>query len=63
MHTYEFICVFTCICASAVNSILQDGLADADSLSGSDSSGIEPLPGLETILEELQKEDGYVHYF
>ena len=45
---------------SAINSILQDGLADPDSLSGSDSGAIEPLPGLETILEELQQEDGYV---
>lgn len=43
-----------------INLILQDGLADPDSLSGSDGSGIEPLPGLETILEELQQEDGYI---
>ncbi|XP_027335063.1 uncharacterized protein LOC113849381 isoform X1 [Abrus precatorius] len=38
--------------------IPQDGSVDPDSLSGSDSSGIEPLPGLETILEELLQEDG-----
>ncbi|TKY47789.1 30S ribosomal protein S1 [Spatholobus suberectus] len=36
--------------------IPQDGLAD--SMSGGDSGGIEPLPGLETILEELLQEDG-----
>lgn len=38
--------------------IPQDDSADPDSLSSRDSSGIEPLPGLETILEELLKEDG-----
>ncbi|KAL6567958.1 hypothetical protein OROGR_001626 [Orobanche gracilis] len=40
--------------------IPQDGLADSDSLSGSGSSDIEPLQGLETIFEELLQEDGYV---
>ncbi|CAJ1850672.1 unnamed protein product [Sphenostylis stenocarpa] len=40
--------------------IPQDGLAALDSMSGSggDSDSIEPLPGLETILEELLQEDG-----
>ncbi|KAK7306401.1 hypothetical protein VNO77_44340 [Canavalia gladiata] len=38
--------------------IPQSGSADLDSLNGGDSIGIEPLPGLETILEELLKEDG-----
>ncbi|XP_061338721.1 uncharacterized protein LOC133285496 [Gastrolobium bilobum] len=38
--------------------IPQDEPADPDSLSGSDSNSIEPLQGLETILEELLKEDG-----
>ncbi|KAJ1407328.1 S1 domain [Sesbania bispinosa] len=36
----------------------QDGLADRSSSGGGDSSGIHPLPGLETILEELLHEDG-----
>lgn len=40
--------------------MLQDGIADSDSMSDSGSSGIEPLPGLESILEELLQEDGYV---
>lgn len=40
--------------------MLQGGSAYPDSLNGSNSSGIEPLPGLETILEELLREDGYV---
>ncbi|KAH1160803.1 hypothetical protein AAZX31_11G257600 [Glycine max] len=38
--------------------IPQDGSADPDSMSGGDSGSIEPLPGLETILEELLQEDG-----
>lgn len=38
--------------------IPQDGIADSDSMSDSGSSGIEPLPGLESILEELLQEDG-----
>ncbi|CAL0328029.1 unnamed protein product [Lupinus luteus] len=38
--------------------IPQDDSAYSDSLSDDDSSVIEPLPGLETILEELHKEDG-----
>ncbi|KAK7280855.1 hypothetical protein RIF29_08387 [Crotalaria pallida] len=38
--------------------IPQDDSADPDSLGSSDSIVIEPLPGLETIIEELQKEDG-----
>lgn len=46
-----------------LNCILQDGSLDPDSLSSSDSNVIEPLPGLETILEELLQEDGYVFNF
>ncbi|PON95546.1 Polyribonucleotide nucleotidyltransferase [Trema orientale] len=38
--------------------IPQEAAASSDSLSNSDSSNIEPLPGLETIFEELLKEDG-----
>ncbi|MED6200827.1 hypothetical protein PIB30_089046 [Stylosanthes scabra] len=38
--------------------IPQDGVADLDSSSDSESGIIEPLPGLETILEELKQEDG-----
>ncbi|XP_012571847.1 uncharacterized protein [Cicer arietinum] len=38
--------------------IPQDGSAALDIFSGSNSSGIEPLPGLETILEELLQEYG-----
>ncbi|KAL2332639.1 hypothetical protein Fmac_013852 [Flemingia macrophylla] len=38
--------------------IPQDGSADANSTSSGDSGDIEPLPGLETILEELQQEEG-----
>lgn len=55
-----------CVCAHVTETfvltsfILQDGSADPGSLSGSDGSGIDPLPGLETILEELLQEDGYV---
>ena len=39
--------------------ILQNGLAVSGSFSGN-SSRIDPLPGLDTILEELLQEDGYV---
>lgn len=42
----------------ALNSVLQIGSVDPDSLGGGGNSSIEPLPGLETILEELQQEDG-----
>ncbi|KAE9587841.1 hypothetical protein Lal_00029466 [Lupinus albus] len=38
--------------------IPQDDSAVSDSLNDEDGSVIEPLPGLETILEELHKEDG-----
>ncbi|GAV85665.1 S1 domain-containing protein [Cephalotus follicularis] len=38
--------------------IAQDGLAGSDSLSLSNSSTIEPLPGLEAIFEELLLENG-----
>ncbi|XP_059650946.1 uncharacterized protein LOC132298219 isoform X2 [Cornus florida] len=38
--------------------IPQDGSVASDSLSTSNSYDIEPLPGLGTILEELQQEDG-----
>lgn len=44
--------------------ILQDGSGDPNPLGGGgDSSGIHPLPGLETILEELLHEDGSVSNF
>ncbi|CAA0839393.1 Nucleic acid-binding proteins superfamily [Striga hermonthica] len=39
--------------------IPQDVSADPDALDESDHFTIEPLPGLDTILEELLKEDGY----
>lgn len=39
--------------------ISQDASADPDSLSNSNISTIEPLPGLEAIFEELLQEDGY----
>ncbi|KAL1358198.1 uncharacterized protein [Arachis hypogaea] len=38
--------------------IPQDGIADPDSSSDGESGTIEPLPGLEAILEELKQEDG-----
>ncbi|KAF3456990.1 hypothetical protein FNV43_RR01647 [Rhamnella rubrinervis] len=40
--------------------IPQDGSVGSDSESISDASNIEPLPGLETILEELLQEDGII---
>uniref|UniRef100_A0A2N9J9E6 S1 motif domain-containing protein n=1 Tax=Fagus sylvatica TaxID=28930 RepID=A0A2N9J9E6_FAGSY len=39
--------------------IPQDASAVPDSLSNSNISNIEPLPGLKTIFEELLQEDGY----
>lgn len=39
--------------------LLQDSSAGSPSLSSSNGDAIEPLTGLETILEELLKEDGY----
>lgn len=39
--------------------ISQDASAAFDLLSNSNVSNIEPLPGLETIFEELLREDGY----
>jgi hypothetical protein len=39
--------------------ISQDASAVPDSLSNSNISTIEPLPGLEAIFEELLQEDGY----
>lgn len=36
----------------------QNGSAGEDSFSTSQSYDIEPLPGLETILQELLQEDG-----
>ncbi|RVW31114.1 hypothetical protein CK203_093162 [Vitis vinifera] len=39
--------------------IPQDGSTGPDSLRTSDSYDIEPLPGLETIFEELLQEEGY----
>ncbi|XVF28954.1 hypothetical protein REPUB_Repub15cG0077100 [Reevesia pubescens] len=38
--------------------IPQDGSANPDSLNTSNSSDIEPLPGLDTIFKELLQEDG-----
>ncbi|MBA0710437.1 hypothetical protein Golax_009730, partial [Gossypium laxum] len=38
--------------------IPQDGSADSDSLTTSNSSTIEPLPGLDAIFKELLQEDG-----
>ena len=40
---------------------IQDGSAGSDSDSAADYV-IEPLPGLETIVEELSREDGYDHF-
>lgn len=40
--------------------ILQDGSGVPNSFSSTTSSRIDPLPGLDTILEELLQEDGYV---
>ena len=45
-----------------INSILQNGSDDLDSSSDGTNNAIEPLPGLETILEELLKEDGLVSF-
>lgn len=61
MHVDMGVCTFVYISGIflPINSIFQDDSADPDSLNGRDSSGIEPLPGLETILEELLREDGY----
>ncbi|GMI64372.1 S1 RNA-binding ribosomal protein 1 [Hibiscus trionum] len=38
--------------------IPQDGSADSDSLTASNNSTIEPLPGLDVIFKELLQEDG-----
>jgi len=40
--------------------LLQDSSTGSPSLSSNNGDTIEPLPGLETILEELLKEDGYI---
>lgn len=45
--------------SSDVSHLLQDGSTGPDSLRTSDSYDIEPLPGLETIFEELLQEEGY----
>lgn len=37
----------------------QDTSVDLDALNGSGHFAIEALPGLDTIIEELLKEDGY----
>lgn len=37
----------------------QDGSAGSNSLMDREDNNVEPLPGLETILEELLQEDGY----
>nr|CAN68483.1 hypothetical protein VITISV_006784 [Vitis vinifera] len=44
--------------SSDVSHLLQDGSTGPDSLRTSDSYDIEPLPGLETIFEELLQEEG-----
>ncbi|KAH1096128.1 hypothetical protein J1N35_013049 [Gossypium stocksii] len=38
--------------------VSEDGSADSDSLTTSNSSTIEPLPGLDAIFKELLQEDG-----
>lgn len=39
--------------------VLQDGSIAPDPLSMQNSITIEPLPGLESIFQELTREDGY----
>lgn len=39
--------------------LLQDSSSGSPSLSSNNGDTIEPLPGLETILEELLQEEGY----
>lgn len=39
--------------------VRQDMSVDPNALNASDHFAIEPLPGLDTIIEELLKEDGY----
>lgn len=39
---------------------LQEASVDTNSLDSDGNFVIEPLPGLETIIEELMQEDGYV---
>ena len=39
--------------------VLQDGSIAPDSSSMHNSITIEPLPGLESIVQELVREDGY----
>ncbi|XVF84516.1 hypothetical protein PTKIN_Ptkin17bG0043200 [Pterospermum kingtungense] len=43
--------------------IPQDGSANSDSLTTSNSGTIEPLPGLDAIFKELLQEDGYFRFF
>lgn len=40
--------------------VIQDGSVGYDSADTNNGYDIEPLPGLETIFEELLREDGYV---
>ncbi|KAK8585506.1 hypothetical protein V6N13_050485 [Hibiscus sabdariffa] len=42
--------------------IPQDGSADSDSLTASDNSTIELLPGLDMIFKELLQEDGFKRF-
>jgi hypothetical protein len=49
------------VCLSLDNFVtIKFYLQDGSAAPSSDSGRIEPLPGLETILEELLQEDGYV---
>jgi hypothetical protein len=49
------------VCLSLDNFVTPEFyLQDGSAAPSSDSGRIEPLPGLETILEELLQEDGYV---
>jgi hypothetical protein len=49
------------VCLSLDNFVtIKFYLQDGSAAPSSDSDRIEPLPGLETILDELLQEDGYV---
>jgi hypothetical protein len=49
------------VCLSLDNFVTPEFyLQDGSAAPSSDSDRIEPLPGLETILDELLQEDGYV---
>jgi len=57
MKVYVYLCMNIFVSPSF---ILQDGSAVPNSFSSATSSPIDLLPGLDTILEELLQEDGYV---